>query len=247
MTSNHKTHQPSTFDPASINNDLEVKAFLEFRETGKISLKYSIPLGIKSLLTDLPFAVLKYWPGPVGFKLRQFFYRFRAKSFGQNVLISHSTEITYPQSISFSDYSFIDHHVTLDSLCGQISVGRRVHIAPYAMVIGVGGVVIGDYVGVGSFARIYSHSEAPIDGKRMSGPMIPESMKGMITAPVILEKDSLVGTGAVLLPGVTLGEGAIVAANSFVPANTIIKPWSIYAGVPARLVGLRKKVVVDDI
>lgn len=246
MKSNQKSHQPSAFDPANNSDDLEVKAFLEFRETGKISLKYAIPLGIKSLLIDLPFAVLKYWPGAVGFKLRQIFYSFRAKSFGRNVLIGHSTEITYPQSISFSDYSFIDHHVTLDSLCGQISIGRRVHIAPYAMVIGVGGVVIGDYVGVGSYARIYSHSEAPIDGKRMSGPMIPESMKGMVTAPVILEKDSLVGTGAVILPGVTLGEGAIVAANSFVPANTKIKPWSIYAGVPARLVGLRNKVTVID-
>ena len=246
MMFNQNSHQLSNFDPAN-SDDLEVKAFLEFREKGKISLKYAIPLGLKSLITDLPFAALKYWPGPVGFKLRQLFYRFRAKSFGKNILIAHSTEITYPQSISFSDYCFIDHHVTLDSLCGHISVGKRVHIAPYAMVIGVGGVEIGDYVGVGSFARIYSHSEAPIDGKRMSGPMIPEFMKGMITAPVILEKDSLVGTGAVLLPGVTLGVGAIVAANSFVPAHTKIKPWNIYAGVPARLVGLRSKINIEDI
>ena len=108
-------------------------------------------------------------------------------------------------------------------------------------------IFLGDYVGVGAFARIYSHSEAPIDGKRMSGPMIPESMKGMITAPVRIERDGLVGTGAVVLPGVTVGEGAVVAANSLVLANTVIRPWTIYGGVPAKLLGLRKKVTVPDI
>src|SRR5207248_5320473 len=135
-----------------------------------------------------------------------------------------------------ADYVFIDHHVTLDALTGEIVIGRRIHIAPYAIIAGAGGVYLEDYSAVGAFARIYSHSEAPVDGKRMSGPMIPEEMKGMITAAVRLSKDSLVGTGAVLLPGVTLGEGAIVGANSFVPARTKIPAWSIYAGVPARFV-----------
>ncbi|MGZ3744546.1 MAG: acyltransferase, partial [Pseudobdellovibrionaceae bacterium] len=79
------------------------------------------------------------------------------------------------------------------------------------------------------------------------GPMIPESMKGMITAPVRIEKDGLIGTGALILPGVTVGEGAIVAANSVVLAGTQIRPWTIWAGVPAKMVGLRKKVTVADI
>jgi galactoside O-acetyltransferase len=155
--------------------------------------------------------------------------------------------LTAPKRIKISDYVFIDHHVTLDALLGEIVIGRRIHIAPYAVIAGAGGVYLDDYSAVGAFARLYSHSEAPVDGKRMSGPMIPESMKGMVTAPVRLGKDALVGTGAVLLPGVTLGEGAIVGANSLVPANTTIPPWSIYAGVPARLAGLREKVTVPDI
>jgi len=236
-----------SFNPSLIKNDLQLSAFLEFRETGNISLKYLIPLFLKAIFTDIPFAVFKYWPGPVGFKLRQLLYKRISHAFGKNVLIAHGIEIPYPKSITFSEYCFIDHHVTLDSIAGSITIGKRVHIAPYAMIIGIGGVEVGDYVGIGSFARIYSHSEAPIDGKRMSGPMIPESMKGMITAPVILKKDSLVGTGAVILPGVTLGEGAVVAANSLVLAHTILKPWCIYAGIPARLVGLRSRVKLDDL
>ena len=72
------------FDPTK-EDDIEVKAFLEFREHGKISLKYAIPLGLKALLTDIPFAALNHWPGPVGMKLRQLFYRYKFGSMGANV------------------------------------------------------------------------------------------------------------------------------------------------------------------
>lgn len=236
----------ATFDPTS-EDGLELKAFLAFRETGSIPLKYSVPLGLRALLTDIPVAMVKHWPGPVGMKLRQVYYQFRFGAMGQHVLIGAGVETSMPKRIHVSDFVFIDHHVTLDALAGEIVIGRRIHIAPYAIIAGAGGVYLDDYAAVGAFARIYSHSEAPVDGKRMSGPMIPESMKGMITAPVRLGKDSLVGTGAVLLPGVTLGEGAIVGANSLVPAKTTIPPWTIYAGVPARLAGLRERVTVPDI
>jgi len=235
------------FNPSEMDSDLQVKAFLEFREKGFISTKYIVPLALKALLFDVPIAILRYWPGPIGMKFRQLYYSLKTKSFGRNILIGHATEISYPKSISIRDYAFIDHHVTLDALGGSISIGRRVHIAPYAMIIGVGGVEIGDYVGIGAFARVYSHSEAPIDGKRMSGPMIPEQYKGMITKKVTIGKDALIGTGSVILPGVSIGEGAIVAANSFVPANADIKPWTIVSGTPAKLVGLRKKVTAPDL
>lgn len=247
MVDKESRFESENFDPSSMRDDLQVKAFLAFRKTGKIPLKYSIPLAFKALLFDIPLAVIRYWPGPVGMKFRQYLYNFLMQSFGRGVLIGHGTEISYCNAISLKDYVFIDHHVTLDALGGSISIGRRVHVAPYAVIAGGGGVHIGDYVGIGAFSRIYSHSEAPVDGKRMSGPMIPEEMKGMITAKVIIEKDALVGTGAVILPGVKVGEGAIIAANSVVLAGSDIKPWTIVAGIPARMVGLRKKVLMPDI
>jgi acetyltransferase-like isoleucine patch superfamily enzyme len=234
------------FDPTQ-EDGLELKAFLEFRETGRISPRYAVPLGLRALLTDVPVAIVRQWPGPVGMKLRQLYYRFRFGALGSNVLIGHGVETLMPKRIRVSDFVFIDHHVTLDAMLGEIVIGRRIHIAPYAILAGAGGIYLDDYAAVGAFARVYSHSEAPVEGKRMSGPMIPEAMKGMITAPVRLERDSVVGTGAVLLPGVTLGEGAIVGANSLVPANTKIPPWTIYAGTPAKLAGLRERVTVPDV
>jgi dTDP-4-amino-4,6-dideoxy-D-glucose acyltransferase len=234
------------FDPSS-DDGLELKAFLEFREHGRISPRHAIPLGLRALLTDVPVAVIRHWPGPVGMKLRQLYYRFRFGAMGSNVLIGAGLETTMTKRIRVSDFVFIDHHVTLDALLGEIVIGRRIHIAPYAILAGAGGIYLDDYSAVGAFARIYSHSEAPVDGKRMSGPMIPESMKGMITAPVRLGRDAVVGTGAVILPGVTLGEGAIVGANSLVAANTNVPPWTIYAGTPAKLAGLRERVTVPDV
>ena len=234
------------FDPSRITDNLELKAFMQFREEGRIDAKYAVPLALKSALTDIPFALLQYWPGPIGMKLRQFYYKLRFAGQGKCVLIGTAADIVQPGRITVGDYAFIDHHVTLNALAGSIHVGRRVHIAPYAVISGLGGVHLADYSAVGAFARIYSHSEAPIDGKRMSGPMIPEKDKGMVTAPVRIGKDGLVGTGAVVLPGVTIGEGAIVSANSLVLARTELRPWTIWAGIPAKMVGLRKKVTVPD-
>jgi galactoside O-acetyltransferase len=235
-----------SFDPAG-ESSIELKAFLAFRESGKVPTSYAVPLALRALLADVPLAVLNAWPGPIGMKLRQVAYQLRFGEMGSNVIIGKCIEVTMPKRIRVADYAFIDHHVTLDALAGEIVIGRRIHIAPYAIIAGAGGVYLDDYSAVGAFARIYSHSEAPVDGKRLSGPMIPEHMKGMITAPVRLEKDALVGTGAVLLPGVTLGEGAIVGANAFVPARTQIPPWTIWAGVPAKFVGMRARVTVPDI
>jgi maltose O-acetyltransferase len=54
------------------------------------------------------------------------------------------------------------------------------------------------------------------------------SYKGSIT----IESDAWIGTGAVILPDVTIGEGAVVGANSVVTKS--IAPYTVVGGVPAR-------------
>lgn len=56
------------------------------------------------------------------------------------------------------------------------------------------------------------------------------SHKGSIT----VEADAWIGTGAVILPNVTIGEGAVVGANSVVIKN--VAPYTIVGGVPAHLI-----------
>lgn len=50
--------------------------------------------------------------------------------------------------------------------------------------------------------------------------------------PVVIEDDAWLGTGAVIMPNVTIGEGAVVGANSVVTRD--VRPYTIVAGVPAR-------------
>jgi len=52
------------------------------------------------------------------------------------------------------------------------------------------------------------------------------------TGDITLERDVWLGTGAVILPGVTIGEGAVVGANSVVTRS--VPPYTVVGGVPAR-------------
>jgi acetyltransferase-like isoleucine patch superfamily enzyme len=54
---------------------------------------------------------------------------------------------------------------------------------------------------------------------------------------VVIGDDVWVGYGAIILSGVTIGEGSIIAAGSLVTKD--VEPYSIYAGVPARKMGDR--------
>lgn len=75
--------------------------------------------------------------------------------------------------------------------------------------------VLGDFVQVGSHCAIYSVST--IDNK---------------SGPVVLEKNAKIGSHSTIIPGVTIGENAVVGAHSFV--NRDVPAGTIVAGVPPR-------------
>jgi acetyltransferase-like isoleucine patch superfamily enzyme len=55
-----------------------------------------------------------------------------------------------------------------------------------------------------------------------------------VVGPVRLCRGAFIGIGAILLPGVTIGEGAVVAAGAVVTRP--VEPYTVVAGVPARVV-----------
>jgi len=227
------------------NSNNEAKAFDLFRRGLKIPFNLFVVVGVKSTLRETFFWFINHIPGPIGIKMRTFVYGMAFKQMGRNCLIDYGVRIDGPENISIADYVWIDRYVSLYARFGSISIGRRVHIATYSLISGGGGVYIGDYVGISHGVKIYSHSEAPRDGKRMSGPMMLDEFEGQIIKPVVIEKDAFLGSNAVILPGVTIGEGAVVAANSLITRN--VDPYDIVMGVPAKCVGKRGKVVVDEI
>lgn len=223
----------------------EARAFTAMREGEPVPLSLLFLLTIKALLKDPFVSFLRNYPGGIGIKLREFFYKRRLATMGRCVIIDEGVRIDDPQRISISDFVWVDKNVQLFAGWGTISIGRRVHIAENVLISGAGHVTIGDYAAIARGASIYSHSEAIVGGKRLSGPMIPERQKGMKTAPIDIGKDALVGVNAVILPGVTIGEGAVVGANSMVNRN--VKDWEIVFGTPARRVAMRPRVTVTDL
>lgn len=96
-------------------------------------------------------------------------------------------------------------------------LGNQTDIGAFTYINAKYGVVIEDFVQIGSHCSIYSVST--IDDKR---------------GRIILKHNCKIGTHSTILPGVTVGENAIVGAHSLVlediPANVIVY------GVPARIV-----------
>ena len=119
-----------------------------------------------------------------------------------------------------------------------VTIGRFVHIASFSHLnIGGGRLIIGDYCTVSSGGRLISGSNTK-DGISCSA-SAPKSMQVVIKKTTEMKPFSCVFAGGTVLPGVTLGEGAILGAMSL--ATHDIPPWEVWAGVPARCVWRRSR------
>jgi len=68
---------------------------------------------------------------------------------------------------------------------------------------------------------------------------MPDGCNEIEYGNVIIENDVYIGANSVIMPGVTIHEGAVVGSNCFV--NKDLEPWRIYVGSPCKKVGIRKK------
>jgi galactoside O-acetyltransferase len=89
---------------------------------------------------------------------------------------------------------------------------------------------------------IYSSSDE-YSGEGMIGPTLPSDVRRVTSAPVTLKKHSVIGAGSIVLPGVTLAEGAAVGAMSLVKDD--VGPFEMVAGVPAKQIGTRGRTVLE--
>jgi len=110
----------------------------------------------------------------------------------------------------------------------NLVVGNDVDFALGVLVTTSGGVTIGDRTLIGYRSQILSSNHRiPEKCGRIFG-------SGHIHKKVKIGNDVWIGANAIVLPGVTIGEGAVVAAGSVVTKD--IEPYTIVAGNPARLI-----------
>lgn len=161
---------------------------------------------------------------------------------GENVQISDRASFYGASRISLGSNVRIDDFCVLSAGVGGISVGDYVHIAVYSSLIGAGKISLSDFCNISSRVAIYSSND-DYSGTAMTNPMVPSEYTGVTHADVFLGKHVIVGSGSVILPGVTLEEGVAVGALSLVHKNC--ETFGIYAGSPARRINERKRDLLE--
>lgn len=105
-----------------------------------------------------------------------------------------------------------------------IQIGKRVFINHACSFLDMGGITIEDDVLIGPKVNLITENH----------PLDPADRKTLLLKPVVVKRNAWIGAAATILPGVTIGENAVVAAGAVVsrdvPANTIV------GGVPAKVI-----------
>lgn len=165
------------------------------------------------------------------------------KKLGKNVKIYETAKIINPEVIEIEDFVQIDDFTFIYGGRG-IHIGKYVHIASFVSVIGGGEFYIGDYGAIASGARIITGTNTYEGGFHMSA-AAPRKQQNLKISFVKIERDGFIGTNAVIHPGITIGEGAIIGSNSLVLKD--IEPWTINVGSPTKIIGKRPKVELKNI
>lgn len=161
------------------------------------------------------------------------------KSFGANVKISVKASIYDFNQIEIGNNSRIDDFCIIS---GKVKIGSYCHITPQCLIAGgLPGITILDFCTLAYGVRIFSQSD-DYSGQSMVNSMVPKKYKNEKMEPVTLGRQTIIGSGSTIFPGVNVAEGCSIGAMTLVVENT--KPWGVYAGIPARRIKDRSKALL---
>ena len=109
---------------------------------------------------------------------------------------------------------------------GKIILGDNIRINRGVTLTSYSQVSIGTFSIIGEFASIRDANHGMTIGQ-------PMRVQPHTSDPISIGKDVWIGRGSCILPGVTIGDGAIIGANSVVTRN--VPPRTLVAGAPARV------------
>ena len=163
------------------------------------------------------------------------------KSVGSNVLLSRKTSIYSPENIC------IGNNVRIDDFCilsGNITIGDYVHISAYSALYGSKGIILEGYCGISPRCVILSASD-DFSGDFLVGAQFPKDYTNVQGGTVILKKYSQLATNTVVLPNLTIEEGAVTGSMTLV--NKDLDAWTINTGIPVNKTRPRKNGMLEKI
>lgn len=184
-----------------------------------------------------PAALLEHYSrfatgeGELDTLMRRAIWRAVARSFGNRIRIGSGVGYKHLETFEIGDGVFIGAQAYIQGrFDGTTKIGNHVWIGPQAY-FDARNLILEDHVGWGPGAKVLgsSHTGVPIDR-----PIIETDLE---IKPVRVGAWADVGTGAVVLPGVTIGKGSIVGAGAVVTKD--VPPFAIVAGVPAKFLRWR--------
>lgn len=165
----------------------------------------------------------------------------RFARFGQGSLLAKGVKLMSPQHMAIGDHSSIMSHCVLETcpnagLNPCLEIGNHVSLGEYSHVTCARRVVIGNGVLTGRFVLITDNGHGNSLPEETETP--PLARKVHSNGPVVVGNNVWIGDKATILPGVTIGEGAVVAANAVVTKD--VPPYAVVGGCPAKVLKMIK-------
>lgn len=161
---------------------------------------------------------------------------------GAGALISDKASFHNCAKIRIGARTRIDDFVVVSAGEGGIELGSNVHVAVFCSLIGKASIRLGDYANLSSRVAVYSSSD-DFSGASMTNPTVSEHYTDVLHAPVAIGAHVIVGSGSVVLPGVTLETGVAIGALSLVRHSC--EAFTAHAGNPLRRLGERRRDLLE--
>jgi acetyltransferase-like isoleucine patch superfamily enzyme len=151
---------------------------------------------------------------------------------GENVIFENGVMVFHSENIEIGDNVYIGHNTILKAYYkNKLIIGSNTWIGQDCFFHSGGGITIGKGVGIGPKVNILTSQHRPHSKTE------PVLFSNIEFEQVFLEDGCDIGVNSTILPGVTIGEGAIVAAGALVNKN--VPPFEIWGGVPAKKISDR--------
>jgi acetyltransferase-like isoleucine patch superfamily enzyme len=154
---------------------------------------------------------------------------------GPNLRVGKHVELVGAQNIRVGrDVSFHGNtYVNAAGARGSLRVGDRTHVDQFCVLYGQGGLSIGSGCAIASGVIVYTQSNQIGDDPEAA--IIDQPVR---YAPVRIGDDVWIGARTVILPGVSVGDHAVIGAGAVVRDD--VPAWAVVAGVPARVIRDRR-------